>query len=320
MQALRMYLTPQAKKQRVSGDTDEDIEEDDDISGMGAEDSYSGGEMSEWLQEQKEMKVMMTKMMSMIESIQANTSELKDDVANLKLQVNMAQSTAEEALEISGHFEERMTEIEDKLLDKQCIQNMIDESIAKQLQQTMICRVPTTNTNNPGANSEDDKFSRMVVVGGFGENTEKKEVVNFINEKFLKDIKGVDAYTFGSVGFIRFVSKDAMWEFVKMYQNNAKPQINGKDLWVSTSKSPADRKKAKYLGKFKRVLIEVGLANPQNIRINYRRGIAYVQKIRVAEWMSATEKLGIDQPGLTETGVIVDVKKVEDAVEELVRK
>ena len=264
------------------------------------------------------MKAMMKKMMGMIENIQTNVEDLKCDAANMKLQVNMAQQTAEEALEISKNIEERVRDLEENALDKSFIENIIDKYLATK----NVSKLPVANPAlNQNMNNDEDKFSRTVVIGRVQAETQKKIVVDFMSQNILKDISGLEeayAYSFGSVGFFRFVTKDDMWSFIKIWQHREKTKINGKDLWASTSKSPAERIKAKNLSKFKRVLVEVGLANATDIRIHYRRGFAFVKNVKVADWNANSENLSIDQDRLKEAGVDIDVKKVEDAVKELV--
>ena len=310
-----MYLTPQAKKQRVDAymeeeDVDSDLDDDDDQ------------RAERWMKEQQEMKAMMKKMMGMVENIQSNVEDLKCDAANMKLQINMAQQTAEEALEISKHIEERVRDLEENALDKSFIENIVDKYLATHTDRHKASKFPVTNpTIDKNMINEEDKFSRTVVIGGFQAETQKKIVVDFMNTNILKDVSGVDeayAYSFGSVGFLRFVTKDDMWSFIKAWQTREKPKFNGKYLWASTSKSPAERIKAKNLSKFKRVLVEVGLANATDIRIDYRRGFAFVKHVKVANWNANSEKLSIDQGRLKEAGVDIEVKKVEDAVDELV--
>ena len=53
-----------------------------------------------------------------------------------------------------------------------------------------------------------------------------------------------------------------MFNFLKSVGNGPKPKINGKEVWISVSKTPEERKKARSLGKLKRVLIETDLAKP----------------------------------------------------------
>ena len=112
-------------------------------------------------------------------------------------------------------------------------------------------------------------------------DSERANVTAFIEEKVTinaKDIDEVYAYMFGNVGFIRFLSEKAMWSFIPQYNKNPKQRYEGRELWMSTSKNPQERKRANHLGKFKRVLIEVGVADAESVRIDYRRGFVFLKK------------------------------------------
>ena len=87
-----------------------------------------------------------------------------------------------------------------------------------------------------------------------------------------------------------------MFEFLKEYEKKPKAKNNGKDLWVSTSKPPEERLKAKYLGKFKRVLIEANLIEPKDIRIDYRRGIVFANRKKISE-KKADGRVGLKHGG-----------------------
>ena len=98
-----------------------------------------------------------------------------------------------------------------------------------------------------------------------------------------------------------------------------KPKINGKDVWFSVSKSPGERRKCKILSKNKKVLIEVGLAQAQEVRIDYKRGVLFIRKTRVAEWKEsgpANVSLSYFPARLKEVGIDVPLDKLENAVRE----
>ena len=156
------------------------------------------------------------------------------------------------------------------------------------------------------------------MVGGFEQDSERNDVVTFIKESMLKDVNGVDevyAYNFGNVGFIRFNNVDAMWTYVKDAANKPKPKIADKDVWISVSKSPEERRKSKILSKNKKVLIEVGLARTSDIRVDYKRGILLIQRVRVAEW-SKSSGLVYNVDRLKGVGIDVPLDKLEKAVQE----
>ena len=140
------------------------------------------------------------------------------------------------------------------------------------------------------------------------------------------NIDEIYAYTFGSVGFVRFATRDAMFAFLKQMGTKEKPQINGRSLWISSSKSPEERAKSKNLSKFKKVLLDTELAKPEAVKVDYKRGIVLVHKNgdwkhRVAEWKQTEDgdKLIINPDVLRQVGIIVEPDKIYDAVAELLR-
>ena len=121
-----------------------------------------------------------------------------------------------------------------------------------------------------------------------------------MDANILKDEKDIDerfAYNFGSVGFVRFLNRNAMFQFLSNTRSKIKPTINGKAIWISTSKTPEERTKAKHLGKFKKVPIETQLATPEQVYIDYKLGRIFIDKVRVAEWKTTEgqNKLVIDK-------------------------
>ena len=179
--------------------------------------------------------------------------------------------------------------------------------------------------NVPGKqNISDDvnKYARTAVIGGFPADTERVEVKEFLSKPVLQGLAGIDkvyAYSFGNVGLVRFHTEKCMWDFIKIMNSKAKPAYKSKELWVSTSKTPEDRRKAKTLGKYKKVLIEVGLAQPTDVRIDYKRGLLFLKKIRIGDWTSE-KRLDMKPEKLAEAGAMVDVKMLENAVDELMGK
>ena len=131
-------------------------------------------------------------------------------------------------------------------------------------------------------------------------------------------------YSFGSVGFVRFTTTDAMFVFLKQAAAKEKPQIGDRSIWISSSKSPEEGKKSKSLSKFKKVLLDTSLAKPEDVKVDYKRGIVFVRRLRVAEWKDAadpecTDNLVIDQETMQQVGNDVEPNKIYDAVAELLR-
>jgi hypothetical protein len=191
-------------------------------------------------------------------------------------------------------------------------------------------RLPNSPAFGPGhrpvVNDDSDKLMRTMVIGSFAQDSDRDVVIDLINKHVISDKDGtvdeIYAYAFGSIGFVRFKTSEQMREFLKKFGNGPKPQVEGKSLWATASKSPEERKKAKYLGKHKRVLIEVGLATAGDIKIDYRRGILMVRRLRVAEWKGDGDDghVELDVDSLTKVGINVGVTALQNAVEELLSK
>ena len=66
-------------------------------------------------------------------------------------------------------------------------------------------------------------------------------------------------------------------------------------------------------------MIEVGLAKSEDIRIDYRRGILMVKRVRAAEWRGEGENgyVHIYKENLKKIGIDVGKTALQKAVEEL---
>ena len=106
---------------------------------------------------------------------------------------------------------------------------------------------------------------------------------------------------------------------LKEFGKKAKLKINDKVVWASVSRSPLERKKGKILSKYKRVLIEVGLADADKVRIDYKNGILMINRVRVGVWRAADGdgQMELSQDKLKDAGISVEVGKLADAVTEL---
>ena len=113
-----------------------------------------------------------------------------------------------------------------------------------------------------------------------------------------------------------------MHEFIRNFNKQPKLNIDGKTLWVSSSKSPEERARGQKLGKYKKVIIEVGLAAPEQVRVDYRRGILLVRRVRVGEWKGEGDeaKLELTEARLTEAGIQVGAEALHEAVTEALRR
>ena len=142
-----------------------------------------------------------------------------------------------------------------------------------------------------------------------------KEVV-----KHWGGIEEVYAYRRGSIGFVRFITADAMWAFVKGFRakDGVQPTHGGRQLWAGPSRGPEDRKKGKQFSTYNKVLVEEGLASADKVDYDVRRGILWVDRERVAEWQGddASGHLVMWQDNLRKAGIDVEVKMLVDAVAE----
>jgi hypothetical protein len=244
----------------------------------------------------------------------------------MKLQASMAQAAAAEARDIAINVEDRMKSFEADLLQRADVQKMIDEAIAglkAATAGTLLGSIPLAHATVTNT-SQTDKMSRTAVVGGFGPDTPKDQVIEYLKKHIVKDVAGIEeayAYSFGNVGFVRFSSIDALFQFLKKMNSKDKPQINGRSVWISTSKSPEERTKSKHLSKFKRVLLDTGLAEADSVKIDYKRGIVFVKGVRVAEWKTNAheDKLVINDVLLKQAGIKVEASKLYDAHAELLQ-
>ena len=266
---------------------------------------------------------------------QSDFKIIRDEVAQIRLQVGLAEATSDEALAKVSELEDQVADLQAKSVSTEQVADMIKSAIAEYAN-TVRPSVSQGGRSGGGRNDTvasdyrqtddaNEKFQRTLVIGGFEPDTEKKVVVEFIKQKILKSqdaVEEVYAYTFGSVGFVRFKSEDEMWKLVKETNEAPKVRYGSKEIWISTSKSPEERRKAKVLGKYKRVFIEVGMATPENVKINYKWGIIYVNKIRIGTWksMGAEDDVEIAEDKLKALGMGVGVDMLKNAVKELMQE
>ena len=112
-----------------------------------------------------------------------------------------------------------------------------------------------------------------------------------------------------------------MFQFLKQIDKKTKPQIAGRNVWISSSKSPEERTKAKNLSKLKKVLLDTDLAKPEDVKVDYKRGIVFIDKLRAAEWKNTAEgdKLILNEEIMKRVGIDVEPSKLYDAVADLLR-
>ena len=328
MQALINLVSPHPKRQKKpEKDEVEDVvipdsDEEDMYAESARDDADSDEEQPAWARRQEErMKEHFSKLMT------NSLNEVKNEVAQIKLQANLAVATAEDAMKKVSELSIKM-ESQEQGVTLDVLNEKIEHAMQK-IKDEFVRQPNIVNATAHGssaANKSDDvtdKLARTMVVGSFIQDSQRDEVKALIAKHIISEtdetVDEIYAYSFGSIGFVRFHSVMQMVEFMKKFGNNVKPEVNGKSLWVTASKSPGERRKARHLGKHKRVLIEVGLSKAEDIRIDYRRGILMVKRIRVAEWQGdgLDGHLEMNDESLKKIGIDVGKAALQTAVEEL---
>ena len=353
MEALRALMSPDRKKARVKEFHIGDPTEDEDVLASlrkNLENEFENAKDSlpetkpEWALRQDQM---LATMLDMIKCLESDSGSLRRDLDGLRLQSEVAQSVAEDAMEkvqdTDVQVEELKTDVSLKIdelqskfnsLDKKMllavdIQNMINEAL-KNAEHIMTTASPATDhvrcaPVHQKLGTTEEKFSRTVVIGRFEKDTPKKDVTDFLLASVLPGVHGIEeafAYTFGSIGFVRFRDQESKFQFLKNFNNSPKPLVKGKPIWMSTSKTPEERFKAKRLSKFKKMLIESNLVEAANVYVDYKRGVIFVGKVRIAEWQVAGDesKLVIEAANLKNAKIDAEPKMLYDALAELVKQ
>ena len=87
-----------------------------------------------------------------------------------------------------------------------------------------------------------------------------------------------------------------MHQFLRRFGTTEKPTINGKIVWVAASRSAEERLKGRHLEKHKKAMIEAKVVQPENIRVDYGRGLLMVRHgevfKRTGEWKENSESGG----------------------------
>ena len=204
---------------------------------------------------------------------------------------------------------------------------MIDESINKHKGSNMMNKqyAESWQQQRTAGNVDAEKaeqFRRTVVVGGFEEDSFKIDVQNKVSG-IMKDVNGVEdifAYRRGSIGFARFKSADAMHKSLQMYNNKdaTKATHNGRTLWAAASRNPTDRRKGRIFSTYKRVLVEVGLADESQVDFDVKHGVLWVGRMRIGEWNGDAESgwLFLKSESMTQAGINVEHQMIDDAVRE----
>jgi len=336
MEMLKALVSPDRKKLKTGSedlalpDADEEemyatsaIENEDAESDIGLEvDLDSDDEQPAWARRQEQrMLKHLTNMMT------NNLEEVKQNISQIKMQVHLAVATAEEAMTKVQELSAKVSAFDEQHVSLAVMNQKIEEAISK----------INAEINKPGLhiggvsyasrhitqNDDNDKLARTMVVGSFLQDSEREVVTSLIAKHIISEmdetVDEIYAYAFGSIGFVRFKTAEQMKDFLRKFGARPKPQVEGKSLWATGSKSPEDRLKAKHLGKHKRVLIEVGLANAADIKIDYRRSIILIKRRRVGEWKGEGDDghLELNDEALKKVGINVGTAALQKAVEEL---
>ena len=325
---MQIALTPDKKRQKVEDASlmsDEEDEEDDQEL---REEDVNEEPQPRWAKVEGMLLTiqgMMQEIQDEMNGVRNDVDEIKSELANVRLQVGFAQSSAQEALDATSSMEDRVSMLEDTYVSKKAVEQMIDDAIVSLKKHALsgsVALKASVNASPHASSSDADKFLRTAVVGGFEQDTPKDEVMQFLEKQVCKGEPSIDeiyAYNFGSVGFIRFVSRDAMFKFLKDAGSKPKPVRKGKSLWISTSKTPEERTRAKKLGKLKRALVGTDVVSADKVRVDYKRGLVFVDNIRIAELKSVdgVNKLKIDPVKMKDANIMVEPQKIYDAVDEL---
>ena len=304
-------------------DEDEYVDSDEglEVEALSEEDDAQ----PEWARKQEErMLQRFAKMMT------GHMEQVQADIVQAKTQASLAVAIAEEAMAKVQEVSVKVSALDEQHISLETMNKKIEEAMEKLKTELQFPKLPMSPAFSPGqqqaVTDDTDKLMRTMVLGSFPQDSERDAVIDLINKHVISDKDGtvdeIYAYAFGSIGFVRFKTSEQMREFLRKFGNDPKPQVEGKGLWATASKSPEERKKAKYLGKHKRVLIEVGLAIAGDIKIDYRRGMLMVKRIRVAEWKGEGDEghVEINEEALTKIGITVGATALQNAVEELLSK
>ena len=249
MQALRAALTPLAKKQKTADEIELSSDEEDDT----VEEKFPE-KFPDWANRQESL---LQQILSRLTTIEDSFHDMQTEISQAKFQAGVAQSLAEEAMDkvekMNDEMNEKMKNIEENMITKSQVQNMIDSSL-QQLKGNTGPFVSVQHQKgkpitfqNDGRNAHaDEKFSRTAVIGGFPRDTDRNEIIKFINTNIVKEtdpnIDELFAYKFGSIGFVRFQTTSQMWDFITKQNDKPKPKFDGKEVWSAVSKSPSERK------------------------------------------------------------------------------
>ena len=322
MEALKYLMSP--VRQKVKIDDGEGTIPDLDDEDMYV-DSVNSDELDDeqpaWARRQEERMIdHFNKMIS------TNVQEIRNEVAQMKVQVDYAITTADAALGKARELSTKLDALDQPGVTIEVLNQKIEEAMTN-VQRLIEAAQALPRNVNVGAQmpkgSDDEKLARTMVVGGFMQDSERNDVIDLIGKHIISDkeatVDEVYAYNFGSIGFVRFTTAGHMKEFLTKFGAKPRPEVNGKSLWASVSRSPEERKKAKHISKYKRVMIEVGLLKADDIKIDYRRGVLIAKRQRIAEWQGegSDGHVQLNEENMKKIGIDVGANALHNAVKEL---
>ena len=315
-------MSPSPKKARREENQLVPESDEEEMYAESAHEDESDEEQPEWARRQEQrMLEFLSKMLT------SNLKDIKDDIVHIKQQVSSATKTAEQSMKNTQELSAKVSFLEQHSVTLDVLNQKIEVAFQKlkveieQLSTRKVLFPPGANLSHD--EEEAERLTRTVVIGGFMQDSERDEVKSAIEKHIISETdENVDeiwAYAFGSIGFVRFKTASHLKVFLKTFGMKPKPQVGGKSLWATITKSPEERNKAKHLGKYKRVLIEVGLAKAEDVRVSYGRGILMVKRARVAVWRGEGDEghVEINEKNLKSVGIDVTGTALKNAVDEL---
>ena len=102
-----------------------------------------------------------------------------------------------------------------------------------------------------------------------------------------------------SVGFIRFLYKELMWQFIAARRGLARPVCAGRELWYTVEKTPEERQRSRLVTAARQALAGA-LQRQAEIEACYRRGVLWLGDSRLAEYSATAQRWLVHAQGLEE--------------------
>ena len=166
--------------------------------------------------------------------ISTNVQEIRNEVAQMKVQVDYAITTADAALGKARELSTKLDALDQPGVTIEVLNQKIEEAMTN-VQRLIEAAQALPRNVNVGAQmpkgSDDEKLARTMVVGGFMQDSERKDVIDLIGKHIISDkeatVDEVYAYNFGSIGFVRFTTAGHMKEFLTKFGAKPRPEVNG---------------------------------------------------------------------------------------------